>query len=31
LGKNYPLKMEFDIADGKGKVVYLLAPRVEEV
>ncbi len=29
LGKNYPLQIEFEIADGKGKVSYLLAPRVE--
>lgn len=29
LGSNYPIKMEFDIADGQGHVTYLLAPRVE--
>jgi proliferating cell nuclear antigen len=28
-GENYPLRLEFDIADGQGKVVYFLAPRVE--
>lgn len=30
LGTNYPLRLEFDIAGGKGHVVYLLAPRMEE-
>jgi len=29
LGSDYPVKMEFDVADGKGKVSYLLAPRIE--
>lgn len=29
LGSDYPVKMEFDVADGKGKVRYLLAPRIE--
>jgi proliferating cell nuclear antigen len=29
LGNDYPVKMEFDVADGKGKVRYLLAPRIE--
>jgi proliferating cell nuclear antigen len=29
LGNNYPVKIEFDIADGNGHVKYLLAPRVE--
>jgi len=29
LGSDYPLKMEFEIADGNGKVIYLLAPRIE--
>lgn len=29
LGNDYPVKMEFDIADGKGRVSYLLAPRIE--
>ncbi|MBX8632414.1 MAG: proliferating cell nuclear antigen (pcna) [Thermoplasmata archaeon] len=29
LGNNYPVKLEFDIADGNGHVKYLLAPRVE--
>jgi proliferating cell nuclear antigen len=29
LGNDYPVKMEFEIASGKGKGVYLLAPRVE--
>jgi proliferating cell nuclear antigen len=28
LGSDYPIKMEFDIADGKGHVLYLLAPRI---
>ncbi len=29
LGNNYPVKLEFDIANGNGHVRYLLAPRVE--
>jgi len=29
LGNDYPVKMEFTIADGKGRVEYLLAPRIE--
>ncbi|ATZ60919.2 MAG: DNA polymerase sliding clamp [Methanosarcinales archaeon Met12] len=29
LGKDYPIKIDFEIADGKGKVGYLLAPRIE--
>jgi len=29
LGNNYPVKITFDIADGNGKVGYLLAPRIE--
>jgi proliferating cell nuclear antigen len=29
LGNDYPVKMEFGIADGKGTVSYLLAPRIE--
>ncbi|MCD6203512.1 MAG: DNA polymerase sliding clamp [Methanophagales archaeon] len=29
LGKDYPLQIEFEVAEGKGKVSYLLAPRVE--
>jgi len=29
LGNDYPVKMEFSIADGKGNVSYLLAPRIE--
>jgi len=29
LGKDYPLQMEFEVAEGKGKVTYLLAPRIE--
>jgi len=29
LGNDYPVKMDFDIADGKGHVSYLLAPRIE--
>ena len=29
LGKDYPLQIEFEVAGGKGKVSYLLAPRVE--
>ena len=30
LGKDYPLQMDAEIAEGKGKVSYLLAPRIEE-
>jgi proliferating cell nuclear antigen len=30
LGKEYPMKMAFSIADGNGDVTYLLAPRIEE-
>ncbi len=29
LGTDYPVKMEFKIAGGKGEVRYLLAPRIE--
>lgn len=29
LGKDYPLQIEFDVAGGKGRVSYLLAPRIE--
>ncbi len=29
LGNDYPVKMEFKIAGGKGDVRYLLAPRIE--
>ena len=29
ISTDHPLKMEFDIADGNGKVVYMLAPRME--
>ena len=29
LGKDYPLKIKFKIADGHGEVSYMLAPRVE--
>ncbi len=29
LGKDYPLKMDFELADGKARVSYLLAPRIE--
>ena len=29
LGSDYPVKMEFKIADEKGEVRYLLAPRIE--
>ncbi len=30
LGKEYPMKMVFPVAEGKGEVLYLLAPRIEE-
>jgi proliferating cell nuclear antigen len=29
LGSDYPVKIEFDIADGAGHITYLLAPRIE--
>ncbi len=29
MGNDYPVKLEFSIADGKGEVTYLLAPRIE--
>jgi len=29
LGKDYPVKIVFDVAKEKGKVTYLLAPRIE--
>ncbi len=29
LGKNYPLQMDFALAEGKVKISYLLAPRIE--
>ncbi|WP_019176118.1 proliferating cell nuclear antigen (pcna) [Methanomassiliicoccus luminyensis] len=29
LGSDYPVKLQFDIADKKGSVNYLLAPRIE--
>jgi len=29
LGEDNPIKVEFDIADKKGHVTYLLAPRIE--
>lgn len=29
IGSDYPVKMEFTMADGKGTVDYLLAPRIE--
>lgn len=29
LGNDFPVKMEFDIAEGEGHVMYLLAPRIE--
>jgi proliferating cell nuclear antigen len=30
LGKDYPLLLDFEVAEGKGKVSYLLAPRLEK-
>ncbi len=30
IGNEYPLKLEFSVADGKGEGRFLLAPRVEE-
>ena len=29
LGTNYPVRLEFEIAEGNGMVNYLLAPRIE--
>ncbi|MGQ0536269.1 MAG: proliferating cell nuclear antigen (pcna) [Methanobacteriota archaeon] len=29
LGSDYPVRMQFDIAEGNGHVTYLLAPRIE--
>jgi proliferating cell nuclear antigen len=29
MGNDYPVRLEFDIAGGKGSVKYLLAPRIE--
>lgn len=29
LGSDYPVRMEFEIAKGNGRVTYLLAPRIE--
>lgn len=29
LGSDYPIRLEFEIADGKGSVNFLLAPRIE--
>lgn len=29
LGSDFPVKVEFDIADGAGHVVFLLAPRIQ--
>jgi proliferating cell nuclear antigen len=29
IGQDYPAKMDFEIAEGHGKVTYLLAPRIE--
>ncbi len=30
LGTNYPVRLVFDVCDGKAKVEYILAPRIEE-
>ncbi len=29
LGRDYPIKVKFEFADGDGKVMFLLAPRIE--
>jgi proliferating cell nuclear antigen len=29
IGNDLPVKIDFEIAEGKGKVNYLLAPRIE--
>ncbi len=31
LGKDYPVKLQFEFADGNGHVMFLLAPRIESV
>jgi proliferating cell nuclear antigen len=30
LGNDYPVRMEFELANGNGKATYLLAPRIEQ-
>jgi proliferating cell nuclear antigen len=29
LGEEFPVKMHFDIAEGQGRVTYMLAPRIQ--
>jgi proliferating cell nuclear antigen len=29
IGTDYPINLEFSIAEGNGQVKYLLAPRIE--
>jgi len=29
MGSDYPVKLEFSVANEKGEVTYLLAPRIE--
>jgi proliferating cell nuclear antigen len=29
LGEEFPVKMHFEIAEGKGKITYMLAPRIQ--
>ncbi|MFB6308482.1 MAG: DNA polymerase sliding clamp, partial [Haloarculaceae archaeon] len=29
LGEEFPVKMHFDIAEGKGSVTFMLAPRIQ--
>ena len=31
IGNDYPLRMEAPIMNGKGKVTFLIAPRIENV
>ncbi len=31
MGKDYPVKLQFEFADGNGSVMFLLAPRIESV
>lgn len=29
LGEEFPVKLHFDLAEGKGSVTYMLAPRIQ--
>ena len=30
MGTNFPMRIDFDIADGDGHVSFMLAPRIED-